>query len=121
MRVKAMVLANSVPADVAIEAYEEAQMMPCEKVAHADLKARTRTKRFVPLIVGLIALSLAGYLAIWVGGLLAIVGAALLGAFAAASIKTALFATERAIDELTNPDLRQKPAEDTVKGFIDRI
>ncbi len=75
----------------------------------------------MPLIYGIVALALAAYLAIWTGGLWGILGAALLAAFGTPSIKTALFATDREIDELTDPDLSRKPSEETIRKFTDRI
>jgi hypothetical protein len=77
--------------------------------------------RHVPFTLGIIAIGLAVYLAVWVGGVLGITGATLLFAFGIPSLKTALFASDREIGELTNPDLSQKPSADTVNKFKDRV
>lgn len=80
-----------------------------------------RSNRHVPLIVGLAALAIAIYLAIWVGGLWGILGAALLAAFGIPSIKTALFASDREVRELTDPNLDRRPSEETIRKFTDRM
>lgn len=80
-----------------------------------------RNKRHVPLTTGLVALAIAACLAIWVGGLWGILGAALLAAFGIPSIKTALFASDREIRELTDPNLGRRPSEETNRKFRDRM
>lgn len=74
--------------------------------------------RHVPLIMGLAALALAAYLVIEVRGLWAWVGAPLLLVFAIPSIKTALFASDQEIRELTGA---APLSEDTKRKFEDRI
>lgn len=79
-----------------------------------------KNNRHVPLIMGLLAIAIAIYLAIWIGGALGVLGAALLLAFGVSSIKTALFASDKEIQELTDPDLTRKPSETTIKNLEDR-
>ena len=80
-----------------------------------------KSKRHVPLILGLVSLAISMYLAVSVGGLLAIIIATLLAAFGFPSLKTAFFASDKEIQELTNPDMRVRPSEETEKKFEDRL
>jgi hypothetical protein len=68
--------------------------------------------------MGLGALALASYLAIGVGGIWGIAGAALLAAFGAPSLKTALFASDREIREMTGD---APLSEETKRKFEDRL
>lgn len=77
-----------------------------------------RSNRHVPIIYGVVFLSLAAYLALSVEGLLGICGSALCMFFGLPSLRTGLFASHREIEELTGArDL----SEDTAKKFDDRI
>jgi hypothetical protein len=76
-----------------------------------------RPKRHVPLIIGLAALALAVYLAVGIGAFWGILGAALLAMFAIPSIKTALFASDREVRELTG---EAQITEETKQKYEDR-
>jgi hypothetical protein len=50
-----------------------------------------------------------------------VLGAALLAAFGVPSVKTGLFASDKELQELTDPRLNRKPSESTIQNFKDRI
>jgi hypothetical protein len=77
-----------------------------------------RSNRHVPLIMGVGALALAAYLVIDVRGLWAWIGTPLLLVFAIPSIKTALFASDQEIRELTGA---APVNEETKRKFEDRL
>lgn len=80
-----------------------------------------RSRRYVPLIMGLVSIAIAAYLAISIGGFFGIVGATLFVAFGFPALKTALFASDKEVHELTNPDMNEPISEETEKKFEKRL
>ncbi len=77
-----------------------------------------KSNRHVPIITGIVLLSVSIYLAFWIGGFWAILGAAILTLFGWPSLKTGLFADSNEIDELTGvKDL----SEETSEKFKNRL
>ena len=80
-----------------------------------------KPKRYVPLILGIASLSLAFWLLwppmSWWSFLLSLFPLA----FGWASVKTAIFASDREIVELTDPDLSVSPSKETLRRFQDRL
>ena len=76
------------------------------------------SNRHVPLITGIVALALAGWLVFGFAGWWKYFPAGLLLAFGWASLKTGLFAPGKEIQELTGPD---PMSEETKRNFQDRL
>ncbi len=76
------------------------------------------SNRHVPLTIGIVAVIAAGWMVVAISGWWRYVPGALLFAFGVASVKTALFASSKEIDELTSTS---PASEDTIRRFKDRL
>jgi len=74
--------------------------------------------RHVPLIMGILVLGLAAWLVLGFSGWWRYIPGTLLLMFGWASLKTALFASDQELKELTGPG---PTSEETMKKFEDRL
>ncbi len=91
--------AGELPEGVGIVAFKADELTPSEKEARRT--TRGATNRHVPLILGLAAITGAGYLVFAYRGFWSVIVGGLLLAFGIVSLKTTFFASDKEVRELT--------------------